>query len=218
MPRTITLALFAALLCLAILVLTNAVQTSFVRLGVPRGMVTIVMVASLLGSAVNLPLWERSAGLARGRVWRVGGFFYYQPPRVERQLVAINVGGAVIPILISAWLLTRAPFWKIALATVVVAAVAHAAARVVPGRGVQMPLFVAPLASALVASLLTLNAGSGLSAAPIAYVAGSMGTLLGADLLNLRRLDLVGPGVMAIGGAGVFDGVFLVGLVAAFIA
>ncbi len=218
MPRTVTLVLFAAFALLALMVLTDAVQTSFVKLGVPRGMVTFVMVASVLGSAINVPLWERSAGLARGQVWRIGGFLYYQPPHVERQLVAVNVGGAVIPVLISLWLLGEAPFWKIVAATVAVAVVCHATARPVPGRGIQMPLIVAPLTSAVLATLLTLNAGDSLQAAPIAYVAGSMGTLVGADLLNLRRLGEVGEGVMAIGGAGVFDGVFLVGLVAAFIA
>ena len=59
---------------------------------------------------------------------------------------------------------------------------------------------------------------SGGEPAAIAYIGGSIGTLIGADLLNLHRLRDVGPGIVSIGGAGVFDGVFLVGLVAAALA
>lgn len=218
MPRGMSLILFAALLTLAFLVLTDAVRTSFVKLGVPREMVTAIMLGSILGSIINIPVWERSAGFAGGQVMRIGRYLYYQPPRIQRQIVAVNVGGALIPAFISVWLLHDAPLIKIVAATVVVAAVARSTARVVPGKGIQMPLLVAPVAAVLVATFLTLSGGTRIEAAPLAYISGSMGTLIGADLLNLRRLEQMGPGVMSIGGAGVFDGVFLVGLLAAFIA
>ncbi|MCZ2108487.1 MAG: DUF1614 domain-containing protein [Dehalococcoidia bacterium] len=218
MPRPITLVVFAAVTFIVILVLTDAARTSFVKLGVPRGLVGLVVLASLVGSAVNIPLWERTSGFAGAHVMRVGRYLYYAPPRVERQLIAVNVGGAIIPALISIWLLAQAPLWKIGAATVAVSAVAHVSSSVVPGRGIQMPLLVAPLTSALCAWLLAIDAAESVQAAPIAYVAGAMGTLVGADLLNLRRLDRLGEGVMSIGGAGVLDGIFLVGLVAAFIA
>ena len=51
-------------------------------------------------------------------------------------------------------------------------------------------------------------------AAPVAYVSGSLGTLIGADLLNINKLSSLGGGVASIGGAGAFDGVFLSGIVA----
>lgn len=218
MPRPLTLVVFAAAAFVVVLVLTDAARTSFVKLGVPRGMVGLVVFASLIGSAINIPLWERTSGFARAHVMRVGRYLYYSPPHVERQLIAVNVGGAIIPTLISVWLLGEAPLWKIGVATLIVAAITHASSRVVPGRGIQMPLLVAPLASAILAWLLTANASDSVQAAPIAYVAGAMGTLIGADLLNFRRLGQLGEGVMSIGGAGVLDGIFLVGLVAAFIA
>jgi uncharacterized membrane protein len=45
-------------------------------------------------------------------------------------------------------------------------------------------------------------------AAAIAFVAGALGTLIGADLLNLGPPRDLGAGVPSIGGAGTFDGVF----------
>jgi uncharacterized membrane protein len=44
-------------------------------------------------------------------------------------------------------------------------------------------------------------------------VAGSMGTLLGADILNLGKVQGLGAPVASIGGAGTFDGIFLTGIV-----
>jgi uncharacterized membrane protein len=88
-----------------------------------------------------------------------------------------------------------------------VAAVCKALARVTPGVGITLPAFVPPLVSAAVAMLLT----SG-QAAPVAYIGGTLGTLIGADLLNLPAVRRMPALMLSIGGAGVFDGVFLVEL------
>jgi uncharacterized membrane protein len=96
---------------------------------------------------------------------------------------------------------------------VIVAVIVHMSASVVPGRGVEMPIWIAPLAAAACALLLTF----GDRAAPMAYIAGSIGALIGADISNLGHLAALGPGTLSIGGAGVFDGVFLSGFVAALI-
>ena len=93
----------------------------------------------------------------------------------------------------------------------VMAAVARAIARPIPGRGIVLPMFVPPILSALLAILLARE-----FAAPCAYIAGTAGTLIGADILNLRRLKDY-AGIVSIGGAGVFDGIFLVGVVAVFL-
>lgn len=47
-----------------------------------------------------------------------------------------------------------------------------------------------------------------------AYVSGSLGTLIGADLLNLDALRGLGAPVASIGGAGTFEGIFLTGIMA----
>ena len=129
------------------------------------------------------------------------------PPRYSG--VAINVGGAVIPLCLSVYLATVVPsLWQVAVATGIMAAVSRSVARIVPGRGIVLPVFVPPVLSALLALLLAPG-----FAAPCAYVAGTVGTLVGADVLNLRRLRGF-EGMVSLGGAGLFDGIFLVGIVA----
>jgi uncharacterized membrane protein len=99
------------------------------------------------------------------------------------------------------------------VATGLVALVTHQVARPIPGVGIAVPLFIPPLVAAAAAMLLSSNL-----APPIAYVAGTMGTLIGADLLNLGRLKELRAPMVSIGGAGTFDGIFLTGIIAALLA
>ena len=59
---------------------------------------------------------------------------------------------------------------------------------------------------------------AGLGAAPLAYIAGGLGTLIGADLTNLDKVRGLGAPVASIGGAGTFDGIFLTGILAVLLA
>jgi uncharacterized membrane protein len=88
--------------------------------------------------------------------------------------------------------------------------VSYYSAQVVPGIGIQMNALVAPLTAAMTAMLLT----GGTAAAPVAFAGGVLGTLIGADLLHLPQIERMTPGVLSIGGAGVFDGIALCGLFA----
>ena len=56
------------------------------------------------------------------------------------------------------------------------------------------------------------------NAAPLAYMGGSLGTLIGADLTNLDKVRGLGAPVASIGGAGTFDGIFLTGILAVLLA
>lgn len=207
--------LFFLLLLLPALVLVFFFQVaafSFTKLGLsPQGAV-LLFGLSLLGGVINIPVSRRRFVVEEDRFSPFPFLFYY-PPRVREQVVAVNLGGAVIPVLFSLYLLGRAPLLPVLAATVVVTAVARALARPVPGVGISLPAFVPPLVAAVVAVLLAAD-----NAAPVAYIAGVWGTLVGADLLNLHRLRELGAHVLSIGGAGVFDGIFLVGLVAALLA
>jgi uncharacterized membrane protein len=51
-----------------------------------------------------------------------------------------------------------------------------------------------------------------------AYVAGTLGTLIGGDLLHRRQVTTLATPVASIGGAGTFDGVFLTGIIAILLA
>ena len=95
------------------------------------------------------------------------------------------------------------------LGTAIVAVIVHQLATIVPGVGIVVPMLVPPLAAAGVALLLAFR-----HAPPVAYVCGTMGALIGADLINLPRITELGAPVVSIGGAGTFDGVFLTGIIA----
>lgn len=85
-------------------------------------------------------------------------------------------------------------------------------ARPVKGVGIATPVFIPPIAAAVLAFLLSPG-----EPRTVAYVAGTLGTLIGADLLNLKKIPKLGAPVASIGGAGTFDGVFLTGIIAVLI-
>ena len=74
-------------------------------------------------------------------------------------------------------------------------------------------LITLPLFSAALALLLSRD-----NPAPMAYISGVLGALIEADLLNWSNFKKLGAHVISIGGAGVFDGILLTGIVAALIA
>jgi uncharacterized membrane protein len=129
-------------------------------------------------------------------------------------VVAVNVGGAVIPCLIALYLLatTRHPVQAL-IGTAVVTGVSKWLARPAPGLGIVMPAFIPPIVSALVALIL-----APAQAPMVAYISGTFGVLIGADLLNLKNLQALGAPVVSIGGAGTFDGIFLTGIIAVLLA
>ena len=133
---------------------------------------------------------------------------------IELTVVAINVGGALIPALLSAYLFLRTgQSGLMIIGTALVAVAVNHLAVVVPGVGVAVPVLIPPFLAAAVALLLAFR-----RAPPVAYVAGTMGTLIGADLLNLGRVAKLGAPMLSIGGAGTFDGVFLTGILAGLLA
>lgn len=191
----------------------GAITYAYEKMGIRRRYVFTILLLSLLGSAVNIPIAELPAKDIR--VDQVISFFGvdYVVPTIEhegRTVLAINLGGALIPLGLSLYLLVKNGLYLSGgLAVAVVAAVTHLLARPVPGVGIAISPLVAPIVAALAAVLISRR-----NAAPLAYIAGSVGTLLGADILNLYRIQQLGAPVASIGGAGVGDGVFLAGIVA----
>lgn len=198
---------------LAVLVLLRVLRYAYASMGIAPQYVLLVMAASLLGSYVNIPVLRFPAErVVTDQEILFFGMRYVIP--VVRDwpgtIVAVNLGGAVIPALMSLYLVVKNRLWGRALAgIVVVSLICHALAYPVPGLGIAIPVFIPPVATALVAVLLSRH-----HAAPLAYVSGSLGTLIGADLMNLGHLQQLGAPVASIGGAGTFDGIFVTGLVA----
>jgi uncharacterized membrane protein len=211
-------AIFAgALLALSILVQLKLLRYAYIRIGPDSRVALLVLLGSLLGSYINIPV----ARLAEARVAsdEVIDFFsmrYVVPVEVDwpGTIIAVNVDGALIPSLLSIYLLARNRIWHLgAVGTVIVAVIVNRLAFPVPGVGIAVPVLAPPLVTAVVALLLSPR-----SAGPLAYVSGSLGTLIGADLLNLDKLHGLGAPVASIGGAGTFDGIFVTGILAVLLA
>jgi uncharacterized membrane protein len=202
---------------LLVLIQLGVLRYAYMRLGVsPRGAL-VLLFASLLGSYFNIPLVELpERQMVSGQEIEFFGMRYNMPVVVQwpGTLIAVNVGGAVIPTFMSIYLLIKNTLWvQGALATAVVALVCYSLSQPVPGLGIAEPVFVPAVTTAVVAIVLSRE-----YAAPLAYISGSLGTLIGADLLNLGNIRGLGAPVASIGGAGTFDGIFLIGIVAVLIA
>lgn len=190
---------------------------AYEKVGVHRYYVFSLLLVSLLGSYVNIPVAEVPAKqIVSGQLIEFFGMQYVVPVVQDwpRTVIAVNVGGAVVPVLLSLYLIVRNRLGVNALLAVVfVAAVVHRLAQPVRGLGVAVPTLLPPLAAALTAWVLGRR-----SAPALAYVAGSLGTLIGADLMNLDVIQSLGAPVASIGGAGTFDGIFLTGIIAVLLA
>jgi uncharacterized membrane protein len=187
------------------------------RMGVgPRVMFTALLL-SLLLSCINIPLAFLPAKQSTApAVITYFGVDYVIPVvhEMSTTMLAINVGGAVIPLLLSLYLIVKNGLYRLSLiAVAIVAAVCYSVAEPVPGLGIAMPIFVPPLITAVVALTLSRR-----YAAPLAYISGTLGTLIGADLLNLGNIQGLGAPIASIGGAGTFDGIFVTSLLAVILA
>jgi uncharacterized membrane protein len=132
-----------------------------------------------------------------------------------RTQLAVNLGGCVIPLLFSVYLLQHSALAWLPVLTAVTAVtlLSYFASRPIAGIGIGMPVLLAPVAAALVALAL-----DPMHSAPLAYIAGTWGVLLGADLLHLPDIRRLGAARAAIGGAGTFDGIFMTGVLAVLLA
>jgi len=178
--------------------------------------IILLFVTCLLGSLVNIPLktLRTRIPIMRSGYVTVLGFTYPIPTIVMRSyetLLVVNLGGAIIPTLASLYLLVRTPqvLLNALMATILVTIVVKTFARPVRGVGITVPGFIPPLAAVLLGIFL-----GGTYGHVVAYISGTLGTLIGADLLNLNVIPELGAPVASIGGAGTFDGVFLSGIIA----
>jgi uncharacterized membrane protein len=202
---------------IAAFVVFRALRNAYLSLGVSPSTAMLLLFSSLIGSYFNIPIAVLpEQPLASDQLINFFGV-QYPVPTVENltgTVIAVNVGGAVIPAAVSLYLLATRHLWVPgAIATAIVAVVLHWLANPVPGLGIAVPVFFPAIITAVAALLL-----SRANAAPLAYIAGSMGTLIGADLTNLDKVAGLGAPVASIGGAGTFDGIFLTSILAVILA
>jgi uncharacterized membrane protein len=192
--------------------LVGVLSYAFARLGISPVTASLVLLACLIGSAVNIPVARLSSRAVRLEPYiSVFGLRYFVPVMRRRATtLAVNVGGAVVPVMLSAYLIAHEHLGLAALAAVVlVAALVHLIARPVPGLGIAVPALLPGLFAVLVALLF-----HPVAIAALAYVGGTLGTLIGADLANVGKVRKLGAPLASIGGAGTFDGIFIAGVTA----
>ena len=211
------LALAIAGLLVIGLVALDALFYVYHRIGISIGWMAVILAAALLGSMINIPVARLPAEIREtSTTVTVFGVTYRVPLAVRsgRTTIAVNVGGAIVPSAVAVYLICHDRLQPgVLLAALIVTVLVFAVARPVPGVGIVTPPLVPPLAAALAAIWL-----GGHFVAAAAYVAGTFGTLVGADILNMPRVRSLQAPMVSIGGAGTFDGVFLTGLAAVLLA
>jgi uncharacterized membrane protein len=214
-PLIFLLMLIFLLIALILLpfLLVGMIGGAFLKLGLPPGMMFWLLVLTLVGSMINIPIHQlESQNLVKDQMVSYFGMRYRAPVlRTQKTVLAVNVGGAVIPAFLSLYLLTKMELtFCLPLVVGLVTLVANRLARPVRGLGIALPGLIPPVVAALGAYLFCPPE----LRAPTAYIAGTMGILLGADILNLKEIGKLGAPVASIGGAGTFDAVFLSGIIA----
>lgn len=200
-----------------LLVEIGILEYAYEKIGISRRYVLAILLFSFLGSYVNIPVAELPPETVESD--QVITFFGapYVVPHVERwpgTVIALNVGGAIIPAFLSIYLLVKSKLYARSIIAVAVVAIAvHMMAYPVRGVGIAVPWLLPPLIAAGTALLISRQ-----SAPALAYIGGSLGTLIGADLLNLGKVAGLGAPIASIGGAGTFDGIFLTGIIAVLLA
>ena len=191
---------------------------AFEKLGMSPQGALVLMLGILLGSAINIPVARVTTTATpadlpmrrRGLLW--------PPPDLSRNgytIIAVNLGGCLIPVGVALYLLFRHLVLPADLlpALLVITTASYLFSRPVPGIGIAMPFLLAPLVTVATALILAPE-----NAAPLAFSSGVLGVLLGADILHLREIRRMGVRIASIGGAGTFDGIFLTGIIAVLLA
>lgn len=215
---------FSILVILLIILLPfvflGLVGRAFGDLGFGFDQVAVLLIATLVGSTINIPVWKLHSLRPMTQYGDVSVFgVTFRIPMVASGVtttqIAVNLGGAVIPSLVAVYILLRTPSTIAAaiLGVGVVSIVTHLVAKPVRGVGIVTPALLPPITAALCAILLPSSQHF-----VVAYVSGVLGALIGADLSNLSKISDLGAPMASIGGAGTFDGVFLSGIIAVLLA
>jgi len=207
-----------ALAVLAILLQFQVLTIAFGKLGLSAQSAYLLLLMVLSGSLLNIPLFTIDSNFGGESGLPAEVLAWAQRRRYlfpGKTLILVNVGGCVVPVAFCAYLFiaNEVSVFQAFACVFIVTIVAYAVSRPVRGLGIGMPILFAPLTAAGIA-LITGND----NAAPLAWIGGTLGVLIGADLLRFRDIRKLGTPFASIGGAGSFDGIFVSGLLAVLLA
>jgi len=222
----LVLALLLVGMCVLPLVVVDAMQEAMHKLHLGPTTATLVILGIIVGGLINVPIYrlERQTIQVELVGWsRILGWTPVQRLPFET-IIAINVGGCLIPVCLSIFEMfflighDLSVFWALLATVIANVIVCFWLARPIPGVGIVLPGFIPPLVAVGFTWLLLLSPEFDTARAPVAFMAGTFGPLLGADLLHLKDISRISAGVLSIGGAGTFDGIVLSGVLAALLA
>ncbi len=220
------MALAFLLMCLIPLAMYDVGKTAMLRLGLEPFPAMLALLGIFFGSLINIPVKEfrRDELQPEVQFGPIGMVYPRTYKRVQsRTLIAVNLGGCVIPVLLAVMQIGRlANIDSSALVTASIVSLisivtCYRIARPVEGVGILLPGFVPPILCVICTWILLLDASADQRAAT-AFTAGVLGPVIGADLLHLRKIIHTPVGIMSIGGAGTFDGIVLSGILSALLA
>ncbi len=208
-------ALMGLLLLLVLwpIIFTEIMVVALGKLGISPFSGVLIVLGLFLGSLINIPVKrfrlprDESTG-----TWTLYGLDRWLPPPREK-LIAVNIGGCLIPLGLVLYELLR-----VNVASAVLAVLGAVSINVVvcfyvsyyePGRGILMPVLLPGVVAAFCGLVFYPE-----NAPTVAFCAGVLGPLVGADLLHLRQINKAELGIVSIGGAGTFDGIVISGFIA----
>lgn len=214
LPPVRLLFLIAAAVIIITVVQLGILQIAFDKLGLSADSATLLLIVTLFGSTINLPLFTIGTDPVEQekRLRELPRMLSRHITVIPgKTIIAVNVGGCVVPLAFSLYLFnfSQPGFLTVLVAVAAVSMVSYGISFSVPRVGIAMPILIAPVAAAVVA--LTLDPEG---AGALAYIGGTLGVLIGADLLRMKDIKKLGEPVASIGGAGSFDGIFVTGIVA----
>ena len=227
-PVSVILLIFliAAAIFLIPLLFLGLIGSALAKLGFNIFWIILLIIGMIVGSFVNIPLMKVKSEQQFVRVehGRLMDRLYRVPEFSNETVIAANVGGCVIPVFVSIYILLSALtfadpiglYIRCLIGTAIVAVAVFKTSQPIAGVGIATGFLIPPLCALICAIIL--SGGDSFTAVAVAYISGTVGTLIGADLMNIRNLSNSGASVASIGGAGTFDAIFLSGIIAAFLA
>jgi len=212
--------LFLILIVLPLLVLSFVFAgTAVFKLvfGVESDKAVLLLVMIVLGSLINIPLFEMKSYEVVRR-YEIFGFIYTVRSK-KKLIVAVNIGGCVLPVILATKLLYEIldfiPAFVFIGTFLLSSLIIYGFARPVAGVGIVVPMIIPPIVATIASYVAILLTDAPVILLPkLSFSLGILSALFGADILHLRDIEKIGYGVVSIGGAGTFDGIFLTGIFA----
>jgi len=213
----ITAICLVLLLVLWPFILMDLMLIGLYKLGIPPLIGLGIIFFILLGSFINIPLKRiKTVSKVPTDLRQLFGFNPWFSRKVfqkQELVIAVNVGGCIIPSALALYQLVRLFNMGMIVMPVIViiinVIICYRLSELQEGVGILLPAYLPGLVAALCGLILTPE-----NPPAVAFCAGILGPLIGADLLRLQQIVKLNSGTASIGGAGTFDGIVISGFIA----